>query len=782
MPASSVSPPGTADSAARRISALLSSFPSRQQFRAGVRVFAEPEAVVAVLEAVRVLQHRPSKYVAPVIIKAALFAEFVAVAPAPQQPPSAAESHDSDEAIAEIAVACRNALSGLPASVLALFKAGKGRGWVPSKAWLATGVKAAMEARATPQVVSLLLESVTAGHRVPVRTFNEAITLCARHGGRSGWSQALQLFNTLQTNDSGIEPTAASYKAILLSASLCGQQEWALTLLDEAVAADNASTDAYQYAIASCVPTSDVGIAMQLLDEFTAAMESSKRRTAFSPTRRLYNSALRVCATAGDPDTAHAVVLRMKEAGIHPSEASFASVVRSYAGVQDVAGALKAIKEMQQQGVVPGGNVYHQALSVCAEAGDLLAATTLLAQMQAEGVSPTPAMFTYAMQAAFLAGDDEAVLDLFAQLRQGKPPSALSYSLAIVACGRTHSSASGGESALARSLSEASGSAAEAMDMPLLLLAEFEARGLPVDQDVLANVAQALQRRGHLRDAVATMRRAVRVVRNSEPRVGVNPRLRHAMNEIVAGLAEQGHTAAACVGLDVMRSVGCASHTHTMSAVCTACLSTPPREQPQDSAVPAAELLLGEPRGNTSDLFRRGLETLGTMEQQNKVASARCYDLAIAGCLQRGQLDEAQELRQRMKAVGGLSPTLPTLLSLGVAKASHVLQASLPWRHDPEASTVQGDQPASGEGDGGGCGGDSSGDGDGDGASRAPKRVISMRDVVRRSTGKDDHRQRRQHVAARGHGSGGKDQARDLPWEELFGDDSSEKDHHGRSS
>ena len=135
-----------------------------------------------------------------------------------------------------------------------------------------------------------------------------------------------------------------------------------------------------------------------------------------------------------------------------------------------------------------------------------------------------------------------------------------------------------------------------------------------------------------------------------------------------------------------------------------------------------------------------------------------------------------------MKAVGGLSPTLPTLLSLGVAKASHVLQASLPWRHDPEASTVQGDQPASGEGDGGGCGGDSSGDGDGDGASRAPKRVISMRDVVRRSTGKDDHRQRRQHVAARGHGSGGKDQARDLPWEELFGDDSSEKDHHGRSS
>ena len=137
-----------------------------------------------------------------------------------------------------------------------------------------------------------------------------------------------------------------------------------------------------------------------------------------------------------------------------------------------------------------------------------------------------------------------------------------------------------------------------------------------------------------------------------------------------------------------------------------------------------------------------------------------------------------------------MSPTLPTLLSLGVAKASHVLQASLPWRHDPEPSTAQGDQPASGEGDGsGGGGGGSNGDGDGggsdgdgDGASRAPKRVISMRDVVRKSTGKDHHRQRRQHVATRGHGGSGEDQARDLPWEELFGDDSSDKDHHGRSS
>lgn len=248
------------------------------------------------------------------------------------------------------------------------------------------------------------------GVKQPIRgadavAYRLAISACARGGN---WQEGIRLLEEMRSSPTDMTPDVVAYTSAITGCEYAGEWKRSLQLVN-CMRKDGVEPNVVTFAavIGACATAcanyarvgNEAAIALPKTQALRILRVMKKDPTVVDPNINVYNAAIRVCAEAMDLVSALALLDRIKEDGLEPTERTFGSLVTACERVGSTEALSKVLRRMKDASIVPNEIIYGAAISCCRKAGEPERTLLLLRKMIREGLSPNVATFNTVIMA-----------------------------------------------------------------------------------------------------------------------------------------------------------------------------------------------------------------------------------------------------------------------------------------------------------------------------------------------------------------------------------------------
>ncbi|CAM9429297.1 unnamed protein product, partial [Chrysoparadoxa australica] len=306
----------------------------------------------------------------------------------------------------------------------ALSACGTGTTFPASKGLQVASLYVHAKLRSWSRIMDLFSNTEAAGMVPDTLTYITAVSVLSRAGQAD---LAMQLVDAMAEKGLG-KGNAYAITAMMSACSSAGMWERALKLRH--TGGNSKSTAVYNTAIKVCATAKQLEVGLALLREMWDRSVDRNVNT--------YNTVMDLCKECGQSGRVVGFLDVMEGDGLKPDVISYNIAISSCEGAADVATAFDLLARMKRRGIQADQYTYNSLLSACSSAGQLEDCLLILEDMKAGPATQAPDTVSYStiISACAKAKRPALAKELFQEMKNaGVQPNDRTYCAVISTCG-----------------------------------------------------------------------------------------------------------------------------------------------------------------------------------------------------------------------------------------------------------------------------------------------------------------------------------------------------------